>query len=118
MAFVIKRIYEEATAGDGYRMLVDRLWPRGVAKARAELDEWAKDIAPSTELRVWFGHEDARFDEFGARYRAELDGEQDAVTRVLALRTAHPVVTLLYGARDPRVNHALVLRDYLEEHAR
>ena len=89
-------------------MLVDRLWPCGVSKQRAELDEWAKDLAPSTELRVWFDHDPARFEEFAHRYRAELDGNP----AVEAAR-AHERLTLLYAARDPQVNHAVVLRDYL-----
>lgn len=108
MDVVVKRVYETPSPDDGYRMLVDRLWPRGVSKQRAELDEWAKDLAPSTELRVWFDHDPARFDEFAHRYRAELDGNP----AVEAAR-AHERLTLLYAARDPQVNHAVVLRDYL-----
>jgi uncharacterized protein YeaO (DUF488 family) len=113
MAFQIKRIYDEPAAPDGYRVLVDRLWPRGVSKARAQLDEWAKDIAPTTELRTWFGHEAAHFDEFAQRYRAELDANP-TVERFRALSREQDIVTLLYGAHDPLVNHAVVLRDYLE----
>ena len=108
MDVVLKRVYEKPGPDDGYRMLVDRLWPRGVSKQRAELDEWAKDLAPTTELREWFGHDPARFDEFAERSRAELEGNP----AVDAAR-AHQRVTLLYAARDPLVNHAVVLRDYL-----
>ena len=108
----IKRVYDDPAPDDGYRMLVDRLWPRGVTKQRAELDEWAKDVAPSPELREWFGHDPARFDEFGRRYRAELDANP-AVAAVRQRAAAGPRLTLLYAAKDPLVNHAVVLRDYL-----
>ncbi|MDR5701072.1 DUF488 domain-containing protein [Agromyces aerolatus] len=115
MAFVIKRVYEPAQASDGYRVLVDRLWPRGVSKARAALDEWAKDVAPSPELRSEWHHHRERFDEFAARYRVELD-ENPATDEVLALGTTHDRVTLLFGAHDERVNHAVVLLDWLADH--
>lgn len=115
MTFAIKRIYDDAATSDGYRALVDRLWPRGVSKERAELDEWAKDLAPSTDLRGWFGHEAARFEEFAQRYRVELDANP-GVERFVRLGREHDAVTLLYGAHDPAVNHAVVLRDYLEAH--
>lgn len=110
----IKRIYDEPAASDGVRVLVDRLWPRGVAKATARLDDWCKGVAPSPELRTWWQHDPERFDEFAARYRAELDANPDAVAALLALARGSAVVTLLYGAKDPQVNHAVVLRGYLE----
>ncbi|WP_308799836.1 DUF488 domain-containing protein [Agromyces silvae] len=120
MGFVIKRVYDPAVAADGYRVLVDRLWPRGVSKARAALDEWAKEVAPSPELRSEWHHHRERFDEFAARYRAELDeAERDAhgaPSALLKLGTAHDRVTLLFGAHDERVNHAVVLLDWLAEH--
>ncbi|MBH0055103.1 DUF488 family protein [Salinibacterium sp. SWN139] len=112
--FVTARIYEPAQAEDGYRVLVDRLWPRGVSKARAELDEWCKDFAPSRELRTWWNHDPARLDEFAARYRLELDENPD-VPNANARLESHDHVTLLYAAHDPQVNHANVLRDYLAE---
>jgi uncharacterized protein YeaO (DUF488 family) len=112
VAFTIKRIYEPVAAPDGYRVLIDRLWPRGVSKARAQLDEWAKDIAPTPELRAWFAHEPSRFEEFSRRYRTELGGNPE-VARFVTLGAEHDRVTLLYGAYDPLVNHAVVLRDYL-----
>jgi uncharacterized protein YeaO (DUF488 family) len=112
MAFRVKRIYDEPSVADGYRVLVDRLWPRGVSKERAVLDEWMKDIAPSTDLRTWFAHESARFEEFAQRYRAELD-QNPAVAGLVRLGTEHDVVTLLYAARDSNLNDAVVLRDYL-----
>jgi uncharacterized protein YeaO (DUF488 family) len=110
MPFAIKRVYEKPSAGDGFRVLVDRLWPRGVSKVAAELDLWLKDVAPTPGLRVWFDHDPARFDEFAARYRAELD-HNPAVEDLLKL--GDRAVTLLYGARDPAINHAVVLREYL-----
>ena len=111
MAVAIKRIYEPAASADGTRILVDRLWPRGVNKARARLACWMKDIAPSPKLRVWFGHRPERFAEFGRRYKKELS-RNPAVgeLRKLARRGR---VTLLYGARDPRINHAAVLQSVL-----
>jgi uncharacterized protein YeaO (DUF488 family) len=116
MAFAMKRVYEPPAASDGYRVLVDRLWPRGVSKERAELDEWAKEVSPSPELRTeWHRSGGERFDEFAARYRSELD-ENPAVEALVATGRSHERVTLLFGARDERVNHAAVLLDWLAEH--
>lgn len=110
----IKRIYEEPADADGYRVLVDRLWPRGISKETAHLDEWCKDVAPSTEARHDFGHDPARFGEFKARYRAELAafGAAGALVERLAGR---PVVTLLYAAHDPAINQAVVLQEVLSD---
>lgn len=111
----IKRIYEAASADDGQRVLVDRLWPRGVSKEKAALDDWAKDVAPSTELRKWFAHDAVKMDAFAAKYRAELDGDpakRQAVQGLLA-RARQGTLTLLYGARDTVHNEAAVLADYL-----
>jgi uncharacterized protein YeaO (DUF488 family) len=107
-----KRIYDPPASGDGFRILVDRLWPRGVSKDAANLDLWLKAVAPSTELRTWFHHEEANFAEFELRYRAELD-DNSAVDELRALIAQHDPVTLLYGARDARLNQAVVLADYL-----
>ncbi len=117
MDIVIKRAYEDAESSDGHRVLVERLWPRGVSKQRAHLDEWLKDIAPSTELRTWWNHDPARMDAFATRYRAELAGdvEQAAVAQLRELAASGHRVTLIYAAHDPLVNGALVLRDYLLE---
>jgi len=110
----IKRIYEEPAGTDGYRALVDRLWPRGISKETAHLDEWCKDVAPSTEARRDFGHDPSRFEEFRDRYRAEL--KASGAAEVLVERLAdQPVVTLLYAAHDPRFNHAVVLQEVLED---
>ena len=106
--FRSKRIYDEPSADDGYRVLVDRLWPRGVSKERAALDEWDKDIAPSSDLRTWFGHEPANFDEFRARYEDELK-QNPAVAALLKRTEGKSVVTLLYGAKDRQDNQAVVL---------
>jgi DNA-3-methyladenine glycosylase len=108
----IKRVYDEPSADDGYRVLVDRVWPRGLSKDEASFDEWAKDVAPSTELRRWFGHDPAKFDEFVERYRAELSGS-DKLAELRARCRQHPVVTLLYGAKDTEHNQAVVLRELL-----
>ena len=108
----LKRAYEPASADDGTRILVDRLWPRGVAKAKASLDEWMKDIAPSPELREWFGHDPARWDEFRSRYAKELQAHGDLVAKLRKL-AQHGRVTLVYSARDEAHNDAVVLRDVL-----
>lgn len=110
MVVVIKRIYDEAHGGDGYRVLVDRLWPRGVSKDDAALDEWCKDVAPSPELRKWFDHREDRFEEFAERYRGELDGSPE-LERLRELATRRRPLTLLYAAKDARINHAVVLAD-------
>lgn len=109
----IRRVYEEPSADDGLRVLVDRLWPRGRSKQSAHVDVWIKDIAPSKELRTWFGHIPERFDEFASRYREELDANPEAVSRLRELIAGHPRVTLLYGAKDNEHNNAVVLRRYL-----
>ncbi len=112
----IKRAYERAERGDGYRVLVDRLWPRGVKKEALRLDLWAKDLAPTPELRRWFGHDAGRFREFARRYHAELRAPPArALLADLARRAARGTVTLVYGARDEEHNGAVVLRDLLEE---
>lgn len=109
----IKRAYEAASEDDGSRVLVDRLWPRGVVKADARISWWAKELAPSSELRRWFGHDPERFEEFTRRYREELSDktELDALRRLARERT----VTLVYGARDREHNNAVVLRALLVE---
>ncbi len=114
--FAIKRIYEPASEEDGRRCLVDRLWPRGITKEFAWLDEWVKDAAPSPELRTWFAHKPERFAEFSEKYRAELhvDLEKKAAVRRLWEAGTAGRVTLLYAARDESVNHAAVLKEVLE----
>jgi len=109
----IKRIYEKPSPDDGVRVLVDRLWPRGVSKEEASLDEWLKDIAPSTGLREWFDHKPERFAEFSQKYEHELSINR-AVDVLKSLLKKHATVTLLYGAKDPQINHAVVLQHYIE----
>jgi uncharacterized protein YeaO (DUF488 family) len=109
MPVSIKRVYEPASEDDGYRVLVDRIWPRGVSKQQARLDEWDKDVAPSTELRAWFGHDPAKFEEFRTRYLAEL--RDNPGLEHLRERAEHGVVTLVYSAHDEMHNQAVVLRD-------
>lgn len=111
----IKRVYEPPQATDGARVLVDRLWPRGLRKGAAVLTAWHKDAAPSPPLRRWFGHDPARWQAFRARYRAELDANAEALAPLRELARAGPL-TLLYGARDDAHNHAVVLTEYLREH--
>jgi uncharacterized protein YeaO (DUF488 family) len=107
MPFEIKRAYESAHPSDGVRVLVDRLWPRGLKKSDAHLAAWMKDVAPSPKLRVWFGHAPERFAEFRRRYRAELT--RNAAVADLRQQGRGRRVTLVYAARDPEVNHAVVL---------
>lgn len=108
----VRRVYDEAEEHDGVRVLVDRLWPRGMSKVRARLDEWCKDVAPSTELRKWYSHDPAKFDEFARRYRTEL-GEPERAQALKHLRelTADHRVTLLTATTDPDISEAAVLAD-------
>ncbi|GAA5521401.1 DUF488 domain-containing protein [Aliifodinibius salicampi] len=110
----IKRIYEEYSEDDGYRVLVDRLWPRGVSKEEAGLDEWCKEIAPTTELRKWFNHDPGKFEEFANRYKGELIQKEEEVNHLID-KTEKQHVTLLYAAKDEDHNHALVLKEFLNE---
>lgn len=110
MAVRIKRVYDPASVDDGYRMLVDRVWPRGVSKEDAAVDEWARDLAPSTQLRKWFGHKPERFEEFRRRYLDERSA-REAEINALRTRARRETVTLLFGARDAERNNAVVLAD-------
>ena len=116
----IKRIYEAIEEQDGYRVLTDRLWPRGIAKAKAAIDLWEKTMAPSTELREWFGHIPERFPEFTERYLQELENNSDA-TKFVELcqkQLEKSNVTLLYGAKDEVHNQAVVLQNFINQHLR
>lgn len=108
----IKRAYEPASDEDGYRVLVDRLWPRGISKDHARIDLWLKDVAPSTGLRKWFGHDPERWDEFRRRYTQELTGNPEPLDRLRSLMRKGPV-TLVYGAKDEQHNDAVVLHELL-----
>ncbi len=111
----LKRAYEKPAPDDGLRILVERLWPRGLSKDRAAVDIWMKDVAPSLELRRWFNHDPARWNEFQTRYRAELRQKNDEVEE-LRRKCRDGTVTFVYAARDEEHNGALVLKDYLENH--
>lgn len=114
MTVRLKRAYEPAAESDGYRVLIDRLWPRGVSKQDAHLDEWARELAPSGELRRWFGHDPEKFDEFGRRYRDELAAHAPKLEE-LRSRAQEETVTLVYAARDTEHNDAVVLVELLEQ---
>src|SRR4051812_46330772 len=112
MKIKTKRVYEPAAKEDGTRFLVDRLWPRGLSKADARVDHWFKDVAPSNELRRWFGHDPAKWPEFRRRYFGELEGKAESIARIKEA-AKQGRVTLLYGARDTDHNNAIVLLEYL-----
>lgn len=113
----IKRVYEEPDAHDGLRVLVDRLWPRGLSKSQAKVDLWLREIAPSTELRKWFGHDPAKWTEFQRRYCAELHRNSEQV-RLLRQELHKGPVTLLFGAKDVHHNEAVVLEEILKQQVR
>lgn len=110
----LKRVYDRESPEDGKRFLVERLWPRGIGKGALRIDEWYKEVAPSTELRKWFAHDPAKWAEFRRRYRAELDARPES-WKPLAEAAASGTVTLLFSARDTEHNNAVALKDYLEE---
>jgi len=109
----VKRVYLPPDPADGCRVLVDRLWPRGLSKDKAQIDHWLKALAPSDALRKWFGHEPARWDEFRRRYFAELDDQPEALEPLRALLKQEKKLTLLFGARDEAHNNAVALKEYL-----
>lgn len=111
-----KRIYEPAPPDDRFRVLADRLWPRGLSKELARVDLWLRELAPSTELRKWFQHDPERWDEFRGRYFAELDGKADLVAQILEQVRWEPI-TLLFSSQEERYNNATALKEYLEKHA-
>lgn len=113
MSIKLKRVYEKPDKADGIRILVDRLWPRGLTKQKAALDLWLKQIAPSTELRKWFGHDPKKWTEFRRRYRAELKSHPDEL-KMIKSKGKEGTVTLLYGARDQEHNEAIVLQQLLD----
>jgi len=112
MKILVKRVYEPAAKSDGFRVLVDRLWPRGMSKENATLDLWLPDLGPSTTLRQWFNHDPARWEEFRRRYHAELEHKNELVTELKG-RAKKDTVTLLYSAKDEEHNQAVALRSYL-----
>lgn len=118
MNIVSKRAYEAAGENDGCRILVDRLWPRGLSKDELQIDLWLPEIAPSTPLRKWFNHDPEKWAEFAARYLAELRANPQAVQRVDETARGHDTVTLVYGAKDKEHSHAVVLLDFLQRRFR
>ena len=112
MSVRLKRAYEPAATSDGYRVLIDRLWPRGVSREKAHLDEWARELAPSKELRRWFGHDPALFPEFRRRYTEELSAQEEKLQELRG-RARSGTLTLVYGARDTEHNDAVVLKEIL-----
>lgn len=114
MTIRTKRIYDAPAPDDGFRILVDRLWPRGIKREAAQVDFWAKELAPSTTLRKWFGHEKSKFSEFRTRYLRELEEKHDLVREVVEKAGPQPI-TLLFAARDRSCNHAAVLQEFLSD---
>ena len=113
--FKLRRVYEAPAKEDGFRVLVERLWPRGVSKEHAALDLWLKDVAPSPDLRKWFSHDPAKWKEFQKRYAEELKHDKEAV-ELLKEKARNGIVTLVYASHDEEHNGALVLKNYLEHH--
>lgn len=115
MKLRIKRVYDAPSPDDGKRIFVDRLWARGLTKEKAQIDAWEKELAPSTELRKWYGHDAEKFEEFRARYFAELNANSDAVAFAREIAGYNGVVTLLYGAKNGKLSNAAALKEWLEE---
>lgn len=113
MDIILKRVYEKPSKEDGKRILIDRLWPRGLTKEKAQVDEWLKEIAPSTELRKWFGHDSSKWNEFKRRYITEIKNNSTVVSQ-LEEYLKKGKVTLVYGAKDEQHNDAVVLKEYFE----
>lgn len=110
----VKRVYDEADPNDGFRVLVDGLWPRGIRKEEAKVDKWLRDVSPSPELRRWFSHDPNKWEEFKRRYWTELDSsKQDTVSELVSIIKGNLIVTILYSAKDPTHNNAIALVEYL-----
>lgn len=109
----IRRIYDQAEPGEGYRVLVDRLWPRGISKEKACWDEWMREVAPGNELRKWYGHDPSRWETFRERYRQELGSRNDLLLRLRDLERAHGTLTLLFSSKELSLNNAVALREFL-----
>jgi uncharacterized protein YeaO (DUF488 family) len=117
MSIRLKRVYDPPAKDDGFRVLVDRVWPRGISRQQLQVEDWPKDVAPSTELRRWFGHDPRRWDEFRKRYGEELAGQGEALERLVA-RARQGRLTLVFAAKDARHNNAVVLKEHLERRLR
>jgi uncharacterized protein YeaO (DUF488 family) len=116
MTIRLKRVYDSPDEDDGFRVLVERLWPRGLTKERAQIDLWVKEAGASTELRKWFGHDPSKWDEFRRRYFVELDGRPQVVRQLSEVTGEHAMVTFLFAAHDQEHNNAVALKEYLEAH--
>ena len=114
----IRRIYDQAEPGEGYRVLVDRLWPRGIAKEKAGWDEWMREVAPGNELRKWYGHDPSRWEAFKEKYRQELSSRNDLLLRLRDLERAHGTLTLLFSSKELSLNNAVALREFLMQQDR
>ncbi|WP_052885914.1 DUF488 family protein [Vulcanisaeta distributa] len=114
MRIKVKRVYDEPDLSDGVRVLVDRLWPRGLSRERARIDVWLRDLAPSDELRRWFNHDPAKWDEFRLKYWSELDRNINDLSKLLSIIRGNGAVTLLYATRDKLRNNAVALAEYLK----
>lgn len=115
MTIKVERIYDNPTGGDSFRILVDRLWPRGLRKDKVRVDLWQKDIAPSNTLRKWFGHDEKKWDEFKQKYFKELDKNNDVINTIIKTAQKQNSITLLYSTKEKRFNNAVALKEYLEE---
>jgi uncharacterized protein YeaO (DUF488 family) len=113
MEIRIKRVYDAPDQKDGYRVLIDRLWPRGTKKEDARIDEWIKEIAPSNELRKWYSHDPSKWEEFKRQYFGELDSQEDAVEKLLGM-VSKDTVTFLFSSKETRLNNAVALKEYIE----
>jgi len=113
MAIQVKRAYDKPQKSDGFRVLIDRIWPRGIRKEELKLDEWLKTLAPSTELRQWFGHDPQKWDEFRTRYFQELDAHPDEIQKLRAKAREGPL-TIVFGSKEERFNNATALKEHLE----
>lgn len=113
MTIFLKRVYEKPAAEDGKRILVERLWPRGLKKEEAKIDEWIKDVAPSTELRKWYSHDPAKWAEFKKRYWQELEAKKDVISK-LAKESKQGQVTIVFGSKEEKLNSAAALKEYVE----
>ncbi|MFZ6032682.1 MULTISPECIES: DUF488 domain-containing protein [unclassified Melioribacter] len=113
MTIKVKRVYEKPEKEDGYRILVDRLWPRGISKDEAKINMWLKEIAPSDELRKWFSHDPAKWNSFREKYKRELEGKKEIMKQIKALEKENGIVTLLYSAKDEKHNNAIVLKNII-----
>src|ERR1700733_600357 len=112
----VKRVYEPFSVEDGYRILIDRLWPRGIKKEGANIDVWLKEIAPSTALRKWFNHEPEKWEEFRRKYHEELN-TSEAFNELTSYLLKHKTITLLYASKEEKINHAIVLQQFINDHS-